>query len=63
VHAELAVNVAEVNLDGLGAEEQPGGYFLVGKAFSDLQRNAQFLRGQVCVDRRAAGRGGDASRG
>jgi hypothetical protein len=29
VHAELAVDVAEVYFDGLGAEEEPGGYFLV----------------------------------
>src|SRR5689334_22196866 len=58
VHAELAVDVAEADFDGFWAEEEPGGYFLVGKALGDLQGDAQFLRGEACMDWRAAGRGG-----
>jgi len=54
-HAELAVDVAEVRLDRLGAEEQLGRGFPDGGAVGDDQRDAKFLRGEHVGGGMAAG--------
>ena len=57
--AELVIDVAEVDLDGLVAEEQPGSHLLVGQALGDLQRDPQLLGGEPDVDRLAGPRRAD----
>lgn len=46
VDAELAVDLAEVELDRLGADEERGSRFLVGCAVGDGERDLQLVRGQ-----------------
>jgi len=43
---EFAVDVTEVEFDGLRGDEQGGGGFLVGCPGGNGERDVQFLRGQ-----------------
>jgi hypothetical protein len=61
--AQLVVDVTQVDLDGLVAEEQPGGHLLVAEAVGDLQRDPQFLGGEPDVDGLAATDRADARDG
>jgi len=44
--SEFAVDVAEVEFNGLRGNEQGGGGFLVGCPGGDAECDVQFLRGQ-----------------
>lgn len=44
---ELAVDVAEMRLDRLRADEQLGGRFAVGRALGDNDRDLQLLWGEL----------------